>query len=343
MLLDTNNVKQSAQLTDLKIFLGTKVLKRYLLVEIRGNHMHHHRTEHLHEAALGLDALPLSDVARILADAQRDALSVLPAATGALARGGACMADAIRVGGTLHYVAAGSSGLMAMADACELAGTFGIDPAQIKIHMAGGIPQDAAMPGDTEDDTEHREFTTSDAVILISASGSTPYVLTIKADSKAAGATTICIANNADAPLLDGADVAVCLPTPPEVLAGSTRLGAGTAQKAALNIMSTVMGVALGHVHDGMMVNLRADNTKLRARALGIVATIASVDETEAQRCLDLADGRVKPAIVLAAGASDIHDADARLGRANGILRQALAEGTEETTEETPNETTGRT
>ncbi|HID68806.1 MAG TPA: N-acetylmuramic acid 6-phosphate etherase [Roseibacterium sp.] len=293
--------------------------------------MHHRQTEHLHEAAIGLDALPLSGVALILAAAQRDALSVMPDAAEVMASGGARMADVIKGGGCLHYAAAGSSGLMAMADACELAGTFGIDPAQIRIHMAGGVPHDATMPGNTEDDSGAagqvaNTICARDAVILISASGSTPYVLEIARHARAAGAATICISNTADAPLLVGADVAVCLPTPPEVLAGSTRMGAGTAQKVALNIMSTVMGVALGHVHNGMMVNVRADNAKLRARAVGIVSAIANVDEGDATRCLGIAGGGVKAAILLASGASDLNEATARLARSDGHIRAALAE-----------------
>lgn len=298
--------------------------------------MHHRQTEHLHGDAVGLDALPLLDVAQLLAKAQRDALRVVSAAADALARGGALMSDTIRNGGTIHYAAAGSSGLMAMADACELAGTFGIDPSQVNIHMAGGVPQDAAMPGGTEDDVEEARqaanaITTKDVVILLSASGSTPYVLEIAALARTSGAATICIANNAAAPLLDLADVAVCLPTPPEVLAGSTRLGAGTAQKVALNTMSTVMGVALGHVHDGMMVNARADNAKLRARAAGMVAMIAQVDDAKAHWCLDQTNGDVKSAIMLASGATDTNDAIARLARATGILRLALADLTRRT------------
>lgn len=293
--------------------------------------MQQRQTEQLHRAAQGLDALPLSDVALILAQAQQVALDALAPCAAALARGGACMADAIRAGGTLHYVAAGSSGLMAMADACELAGTFGIDPRRIAIHMAGGIPADAAMPGGTEDDLIAAQCVADavapqDAVILVSASGSTPYAVEAARLTRAKGGTTICITNNADTPLLELASIAICLPTPPEVLAGSTRLGAGTAQKAALNTMSTVMGVALGHVHDGMMVNVRADNTKLRARAVGMIATIAEVDEVQAAACLDAAGTEVKPAVLLAAGAPDLNDAKARLARADGVLRPALAE-----------------
>jgi N-acetylmuramic acid 6-phosphate etherase len=287
------------------------------------------RTEQVHQAARGLDARPLPEIAAMLAQGQVAAAQVVAGAADALAQGGAAMAATLRAGGALHYGAAGSSGLMALADACELAGTFGIDPGRVHLHMAGGIPQDAEMPGDTEDDRDGarragRTIRAGDAVIVLSASGTTPFVLELADAARAARATLIGIANNPDAPLLGLADVAICLPTPPEVLAGSTRMGAGTAQKAALNILSTLMGVALGHVHDGLMVNVRADNAKLRARAAGIVAEIAGVDAAAAQSCLDTAGGAVKPAVLLAAGAADLTDATGRLARADGNLRAAL-------------------
>lgn len=289
------------------------------------------QTEQLHGAAKGLDALPLPEIAAILARGQVDAATVVAPSGDALSHGAAIMATALRAGRVLHYAAAGSSGLMAMADACELAGTFGTDPSQIRIHMAGGIPQDASMPGGTEDDQDDAQGAATtigpgDAIIVISASGTTPFAIEVARLAQAKGASVIGIANNEGTALLDLADVAICLPTPPEVLAGSTRMGAGTAQKAALNIMSTLMGVALGHVHDGMMVNVRADNAKLQARAIGMVAEIAKVDEGRAAACLAIAEGEVKLAVALAAGATDLNHAKDCLKRADGFLRPVLAE-----------------
>lgn len=288
------------------------------------------RTEQLHEAAIGLDALPSGEVAATLAQGQIDGLAVIGGATVELAEAGEQMARTLQAGRRLHYVAAGSSGLMAMADACELAGTFGIEPAQVAIHMAGGIPTDASMPGDTEDATADAAkavdaMAAGDTALLLSASGSTPFVVEVAELARKKGVALICIANTPGSPLLAMADVAICLPTPPEVLAGSTRMGAGTAQKAALNIMSTIMGMVMGHVHDGMMVNVKADNAKLRARAAGMVATIAKVDATTAETCLEAANGAVKLAVLMAVGAHDLNDATARLSRADGRLRAALA------------------
>lgn len=292
--------------------------------------MSQRKTEHLHAAARGLDMRPLEEIGVTLLAGQLDALQTVSSATADIARGGQLMAEVVRAGRQLVYGAAGSSGLMAMADACELAGTFGLSPDRTRILMAGGIPTSAAMPGDTEDDTQEAEQAASvinqgDAVILLSASGRTPYALTIATIARQRGAHVIGLANNPDTPLLKLADVAICLPTPPEVISGSTRMGAGTAQKAALNMMSTIMGVALGHVHDGMMVNLHADNDKLRDRAARMVADIAQVPQAHAASALAKAGGRVKPAVLLAMGAPNMTLAEDLLTIADGRLRAAMA------------------
>ncbi len=239
------------------------------------------------------------------------------------------MAEAIRQGGTLHYAAAGSSGLMAAADALELGGTFSIPASQLRVHMAGGIPTGVEMPGGTEDETADLERALADlgpkdVLIGVSASGSTPYTVAGATFAKARGATVIGIANNPGSPLLTLADHAVLLATPAEVISGSTRMGAATAQKIALNMLSTLMAIELGHVHDGMMVNLRADNIKLRARAIGIVTRITEVSDETAAQAIEAADGNVKCAILIASGAKDLAEATARLSTTGGKLRPAL-------------------
>ena len=163
-----------------------------------------------------------------------------------------------------------------------------------------------------------------DCLIAVAASGRTPYALGAAEAAGAAGAAVIAVANNAGAPLLALADIPILLETPPEPLAGSTRLGAGTAQKIALNAISTMAGVLLGHVHDGMMVNLRADNAKLRDRAARIVGSIANVGEAQASAALEACGGLVKPAVLVASGAAGRDDAERRLGLAGQNLRAAL-------------------
>lgn len=289
------------------------------------------RTEELHQMADGLDSRPLAEVAAVLAEGQITAAAAVRAAAPAIAKGASDMAYTIRNGGILHYVAAGSSGLMAAADALELGGTFSIPPGQIRIHMAGGMPTGVEMPGGTEDDTDGldaalAELTDRDTVIAVSASGTTPFTLAAVRIARSAGATVVGIANNAGSALLEISSHPICLATPPEVVSGSTRMGAGTAQKIALNMLSTVMAVELGHVHDGMMVNLHADNIKLRARALSIVCQVAGVDQDSAAAALDAAQGAVKPAALIAAKGISAEQAHIILRETEGNLRAALAQ-----------------
>lgn len=294
-----------------------------------GNHVTERTTEGLHPKAIGLDVRPLPEVALVLAEAQAEAAAMAQFASPLIANAAVSMAATIRTGGVLHYAAAGSSGLMAAADAQELGGTYSTPPEQLRIHMAGGLPRGAEMPGDTEDQTE--ELTgalggmgSDDTLIVVSASGETPYAVAAADIARKAGACVIGIANNAGSSLLKRADHPILLATPPEVIAGSTRMGAGTAQKIALNMLSTCMAVELGHVHDGMMVNLRADNAKLRGRARGMVARIAGVSGAQAQDALERAEGDVKTGILLAAGVATPQEAQETLLQAGGHLRTAL-------------------
>ncbi|SPH17816.1 N-acetylmuramic acid 6-phosphate etherase [Defluviimonas aquaemixtae] len=285
-------------------------------------------TEQLHTLANGLDALPAEEALRRMLDVQTEALASVKSALPTLAQASEIMVDAIRGGGRLVYAGAGSSALMANADGLELPATFGIDPVRILLLMAGGLPTDARMPGATEDDAaagarDAARIEAGDAVIAVTASGQTPYPVAVARAARAKGASVIAVANNSGAPIFEIADVAICLPTPPEIVAGSTRMGAGTAQKAALNMMSTLMGIRLGQVHDGMMVGLVADNAKLRDRARGMVETIAGVDAARAADALAAAGGAVKGAVLIATGAMP-EEAEEALSATGGNLRAAL-------------------
>ncbi|CUH46040.1 N-acetylmuramic acid 6-phosphate etherase [Ruegeria atlantica] len=286
-------------------------------------------TEQPHPDANKLDPQDPVASARALVEGQIAAATSARGALDAIAQGGNAMAQTIRAGGLLHYVAAGSSGLMAAADAQELGGTFSIPANQLRIHMAGGLPTGVEMPGGAEDEADGLADALStlqptDTIIAVSASGSTPYTLTASNIAQSFGATVIGIANNAGSPLLESADIPILLATPPELISGSTRMGAGTAQKIALNMLSSLMALQLGHVHGGMMVNLRADNDKLRARATGIVARIADVDAESAKHALDAANGDVKPAVLIAARGISPKDASAVLDASGGVLKSAL-------------------
>ena len=291
------------------------------------------RTEALHPEARGMDARPRIEAAGLLVEGQIAAALSLRHTLASLVSGAQAMATSVRSGGTLYYIAAGSSGLMAAADAQELGGTFSIPPQQLRILMAGGLPTGVEMPGGTEDETDTlaadmQRVTPSDTIIAVSASGTTPFTLAAADIARTRGATIIGIANNAGAPLLQAADHPICLATPPEVLSGSTRLGAGTAKKIALNTLSTLMAIELGHVHDGMMVNVRADNIKLRARAAGIVAQVTGADEATVQSALDTTGGDVKSAVLVIQSVVSANDARSILRETEGNLRAAMARST---------------
>jgi N-acetylmuramic acid 6-phosphate etherase len=288
-------------------------------------------TEARHGKAEGLDQRAPADILALLAAGQQEAAHAVDAAIPALAQAADLVAVTLRSGGKLVYAGAGSSGLMAMADALELPGTYGIASEQIVLLLAGGISNLADMPGAPEDDVALAERDASviaagDCILAVSASGSTPYVLKITEIARARGAKVVAIANNPGACLFDGADVSILLKTPPEVVAGSTRMGAGTAQKLAFNMLSTLAAIRLGHVHDGHMVNLRADNDKLRLRAAGMVAEIAGIGFDDAREWLQKAGGSVKLAVLLAAGAADIDAARDLLDCSAQVLRKALSE-----------------
>ncbi|WP_136656559.1 N-acetylmuramic acid 6-phosphate etherase [Nitratireductor sp. XY-223] len=288
-------------------------------------------TESPHARSIGLDLEQPEAVLALLLDGQAEATASVRSAVGAIASASTIVARTISNGGTLAYAAAGSSGLMALSDALELPGTFGIDRGQISILFAGGPPWLDNFRGGPEDDADlgARDVDAAglgdgDCVIAVSASGSTPYAVGALTRAGERGATTIGIANNADTPLLAKAGTPILLATPPELIAGSTRMGAGTAQKIALNLISTLTAIKLGHVVDGHMVNLSVENAKLRTRALNMISDLSGCGDEAASRCLDRADGSVKIAILLACGAGDADAAKRLLDTHNGNVRSAM-------------------
>lgn len=288
-------------------------------------------TEARHPHSAGLHALSGPDALSRLLDAQLAALSMVRPAIAAIDAAATAAAESLRGGGRLGYAGAGSSGLMALADALELAGTFGIPPRRTPVLFAGGAGALLHMTGAVEDDPAlaRADFRAAglvrgDTVLCLSASGSTPYTLVVAALAREAGVTVVGIANVAGSALLRDSDIPVLLDTGAEVVNGSTRMGAATAQKVALNMLSVRMGCLLGHVHDGYMVNLVADNAKLTERAARIVAGISGCDMDMAKHALRQTGGAVKPAVLIAAGAS-AERAEAELTNSGGAIGPALA------------------
>ncbi len=289
-------------------------------------------TEDVHPASAGIQDLPDAEVLTRLLDGQIRAAEAVRAALPAIAEAARVTARALGGAGRVIYAGAGSSGVMALSDSLELAGTFGTPAGRSPALLAGGAETLLHMANAAEDDDAlaaadcaRIAFAPGDAVICVAASGRTPYTLAVARAARAAGATVIGIANAPDGPLLGESDIAILLDTGPELVAGSTRMGAATAQKIALNMISTLAGLRMGHVHEGRMVNLTADNSKLRDRAARIVADLSGADPATARAMLDRADGAVKPAVMLAAGAVDPAHAAELLAAADGRLGPALA------------------
>ncbi len=288
-------------------------------------------TEARHMHSDGLHARGASVVLGQLLDAQLTALAQVRGALAAIEAAADAGAAALGRGGKMGYCGAGSSGLMALADCLELAGTFGIPPAQTPMLFAGGAGALLHMTGGVEDDPAlaAADFRASglaagDVVLCLSASGTTPYTLEVARLARAAGVTVAGFANVPASPLLALSDIAVCIETGPEVVNGSTRMGAATAQKVALNMLSVLVGIRLGHVHDGYMVNVVADNAKLTDRAARIVSALSGAGMDAARAALSHSGGAVKPAVLIAAGAAP-EAARAALDASGGHIGPALA------------------
>jgi N-acetylmuramic acid 6-phosphate etherase len=280
-----------------------------------------------------IDAWDDASVLEALVGGQERAVASVRRAIPALAEAAALVTARLRAGGRIVYAGAGSSAGIAVQDGAELPGTFGIPRERIVFLVAGGLAALSDIDGAAEDDADQgrRDVAAlgtmgADVMIAVSASGRTRYTVAAAEAAGAAGAAVVGIANNEGSPLLAVADRPVLLDSGPEVIAGSTRMGAGTAQKCALGMISTLVATRLGQVHGGMMVGVHADNEKLRERARGIVSTIARVGGAEAGRALEAATGDVKAAVLLCAGAAAPDDAQALLAAAQGSLRRALAQ-----------------
>ena len=292
--------------------------------------MDQRRTESRHDLSDGLHARDGVVVLYQILTAQMAALQSLRPVMGQIVAAADAGALALRRGGKMGYAGAGSSGLMALADCLELPGTFGIAPEQVPMMFAGGADALLHMQGGVEDDPalaladlDRAGLGAGDVVLCLAASGGTPYTLTIARQAQALGVIVVGFANVEGAPLLRMADIPVLLDTGPEIVSGSTRMGAGTTQKVALNMLSVLVGIRLGHVHDGYMVNVVADNTKLIDRAARIVAQVAGVSPEIAREALGQTGGAVKPAILIAKGQT-LDGANMALDHSQGHLAPHL-------------------
>ncbi|GAB1811797.1 hypothetical protein MUNTM_08350 [Mycobacterium sp. MUNTM1] len=270
-----------------------------------------------------LDARPIADVVALLVAAEAEAHRAVAAAVPRIAAAAEAIVERLERGGRLVYAGAGTPGRLGVLDAAECGPTFGTD--LVRGVIAGGpAALTEAIEGaeDAFDPADLTDLTAADALVGITASGRTPYVLGALEHARAAGALTVAIVNNAGSEA--SADVVIELLTGAEVLAGSTRLTAGTAQKVVLNALSTSVMIALGKAYGPRMVDVRATNAKVRRRAVRIVRDAAGVDEEAAAAALAAAGGHAKTAIVALLMGVDASEAAARLDRARGRVRDAL-------------------
>ncbi|MDZ4770916.1 MAG: N-acetylmuramic acid 6-phosphate etherase [Chloroflexota bacterium] len=237
----------------------------------------------------------------------------------------------MRLGGRLFYVGAGTSGRIGVIDAVECMPTYNTPPNLVQGIIAGGTPAFTASIEAVEDDAQagagelvSRGLTAIDSVVGIAASGRTPFVVGALVYACGIGACTVGIANNAPSSVLETADHPIALLTGAEVIAGSTRMKAGTAQKLTLNMISTSAMIQLGKVYGNLMVDVQVKNNKLHRRALGLIQQIAQVDETRAQTLLAASGRSVKVAVVMARRDVSADDARALLARADGVLRRVI-------------------
>lgn len=263
--------------------------------------------------------------------ADRSVLDVVHAALEDVARAAHAIAERMLAGGRCFYQGAGTSGRLAVLDAAELGPTFGIDSDRVIALIAGGpAAVTLAIEGAEDDptaagaDLEAHRFSSRDIWVGIAASGATPYTRGGLEYAKRCGATTIAIACVSNSPLAAAADLAIELPTGTEALVGSTRMKAGTAQKLALNMLSTAVMNELGLIHQGEMVAMRPTNQKLRERAVRIVKDVTHVDPDAARALLESSEWSLPVALIRARHGIDVRDAKAHLVRNRGSVRDAI-------------------
>lgn len=289
-------------------------------------------TEQLNPASTDLDIKSSLEMARIINTEDAKVAGVVARALPQIARGIDWIAEALANGGRLIYVGTGTSGRIAALDASECPPTFNVPASTVQFVMAGGV---RALSRAVEADEDSRELGVreirkrkpgkKDVVVGIAASGRTPFTVAAVEYARKAGAKTIALACNPDSPLEKAAELAIVVETGPEVVSGSTRMKAGTAEKLVLNMLSTGAMVKLGYVYGNLMVNLHQKNTKLTERAVTIVARALGTGRDQAREALQRAGRDVPIAIVMAKAGASRASAEKYLKAAKGHVRRAIA------------------
>ncbi len=288
-------------------------------------------TEQPNPASESLDALPTEEALRIINAEDRKVAVAVEREIPAIARAVDAIVAAIEKGGRLFYIGAGTSGRLGVLDAAEIPPTFSAPPTMVQGIIAGGESALSRATETTEDDPAigvrdllAHGFTAGDLLVGIAASGRTPYVLGAVAEARRMGAVTVGISCTPDSELARAVEIAITPLVGPEVVAGSTRMKAGTAQKLVLNMLSTGACVRLGFVYGNLMVNVQPKNGKLVDRARRIIVQAAEVSYERAGELLTQAGGSVRTAIVMAKAGIGRDEAERRLAAAGGRISKAL-------------------
>ncbi|WP_327673454.1 N-acetylmuramic acid 6-phosphate etherase [Kitasatospora sp. NBC_00458] len=279
----------------------------------------------------GIDGLATIDLLRLMNAEDRTVAAAVARELPRIAAVVDAVAARMARGGRLVYAGAGTAGRLGVLDASECPPTFGTAPGQVVGLIAGGPPAVLGAVEGAEDrpewavaDLDALEPVPDDTVVGVSASGRTPYTVAAVRHARAAGALTVGLACAAGSPLVAAAELGIEVPVGPEVLAGSSRLKAGTAQKLVLNLLSTAVMIRLGRTYGNLMVDVRGGNAKLRDRALRIVTGITGADGPTARRALAATDGRAKDAVLVVLAGVDAPTAARLLAASGGRLREAL-------------------
>ncbi|GAC1504232.1 MAG: N-acetylmuramic acid 6-phosphate etherase [Bradyrhizobium sp.] len=287
-------------------------------------------TEHISPRFVDLDSWSTSDMIQAMYDGQLAACAAVRPALPAIKVAVDDAVSALKRGGRLVYVGAGTSGRIAVQDGAELRPTYDWPSERTVFVMAGGMQAVLeSVEGAEDNDAKgaeaiaEAEVNQNDVVIAVAASGTTPFTLGALRAAGERGAVCIAVANNRGAPLFELARHRILIETGTEVLAGSTRMQAGTAQKIVLNMFSTAVMVRLGRVYRGLMVSMRASNAKLLRRAAVIVSQIVGCDEDDAAKFVERAEGDIKIAVLLGLGWEQVDAIDALLQH-EGNLRAVI-------------------
>jgi N-acetylmuramic acid 6-phosphate etherase len=290
-------------------------------------------TERANPATAQIDRMSALEIAQVMNSEDAKVAEAIRGELAQIARAIEAIAARLRRGGRLIYAGAGTSGRLGMLDAAECPPTFNLPPTRVIGVLAGGPIAQTRAQEDQEDSFAAGEADVAgltpgadDVIVGITASGRTPYALGALTCARAAGALTIGVACNAHPPLEALAEIMIAPVVGPEVITGSTRLKAGSAQKMVLNMLSTGAMVLLGKTFGNLMVDVQATNLKLRERALTIVQSVIGQDRTVAEELLRRGEGEVKTAIVLGSTTLTPEQAREHLAVHNGVLRATLDE-----------------